>query len=92
MVGKLLHVVVVENGVELAENSTQERKVRKHEQQCDGKHRREKHARKSHHGESDDLVVKQHRDKRPIDPETRLARLQKKAKQAQRSSCLPPGS
>jgi len=61
----------------VAENSTQERKVRRHEKQCDGKHRHEKH-RKSHHDESDDLVEKQHRNKRPIDPETRLERLQKK--------------
>jgi len=58
------------------ENSTQERKVRRHEKQCDN-HRREKH-RKSHHDERDDLVEKQHRNKRPINPETRLARLQKK--------------
>jgi len=34
--------------------------------------------RKSHHYESNDLVEKQHRNKRPIDPETRLACLQKK--------------
>jgi hypothetical protein len=77
LMGNLLHVVVVENGVEVDENSTQERKVRRHEKQCDGNSRREKH-RKSHHDESDDLVVKQHRNKRPIYPETRLARLQKK--------------
>jgi len=77
LMGNLLHVVVVENGVDVAENSTQERKVRRHEKQCDGKHRHEKH-RKSHRDESDDLVEKQHCNKRPIDPETRLARLQKK--------------
>jgi hypothetical protein len=76
LMGNILHVVVVENGVDVDENSTQERKVRRHEKQCDN-HRREKH-RKSHHDESDDLVEKQHRNKRPINPETRLARLQKK--------------
>jgi len=77
LMGNLLHVVVVENG-EVAENSTQERKVRRHEKQrADGNHRREKN-RKSH-DERDDLVEKQqYRNKRPIDPETRLARLQKK--------------
>jgi len=82
LMGNLLHVVVVENGVEGDENSTQERKVRRHEKQCDGNRRREKH-RKSHHDESDDLVEKQHRNKRPIDPETRLARLQKKQNKLQ---------
>jgi len=68
MGNRVLRVVVVEDGVDLAENAdNQERKVRRHE----------KRDRKCRHDESDDLVEKQ-RIKRPVDPETRMGRLQKK--------------
>jgi CBS domain-containing protein len=68
---RVLHLVVVEDGVDLAENAeNQERKVRRHE----------KRDRKCRHDESDDLVAKQRHGKRdrPSNPETHLARLQKK--------------
>jgi len=68
MGNRVLHVVVVEDGVDLAENAeNQERKVRRHE----------KRDRKCHRDERDDLVEK-HREKRPVDPETRKGRLLKK--------------
>jgi len=68
MGNRVLRVVVVEDGVDLAENAdNQERKVRRHE----------KRDRKCRHDESDELVEKQ-REKRPVHPETRMGRLQKK--------------
>jgi hypothetical protein len=73
MGNRVLRVVVVEDGVDLAENAdNQERKVRRHE----------KRDRKCYHDERDDLVEKQ-RDKRPVDPETRMGQ-KKKAKLEQR--------
>jgi len=74
MGNRALHVVVVEDGVDLADKAkNQGRQVRRHEKKRD---------RICHHDERDDLVEKQ-REKRPVNPETRMGRLQKKQNKLQ---------